>query len=77
MRLYNKIMLYFWLLMASFIFIFITIMCFKEGFNRWAFYYVFSGIALMMFLMKKWMVKRMEKHMAFLEQQSQSQGPKA
>jgi hypothetical protein len=76
MRLYNKIMLYFWLLMASLIFLFITIMCFKEGFDRWAFYYVFAFIGFMMYFTKKWMMKRMDKHLAYMEQQREAQKKK-
>lgn len=62
-------MLYFWLLMAVFLFIVVTYMAISEGFRKWAFYYVFAGIALLMFIVRKWMIKRMEKHMKYLEEQ--------
>jgi hypothetical protein len=69
MKTYNKLMLYFWLLMAVFLFIVVTYMAISEGFRKWAFYYVFAGIALLMFIVRKWMIKRMEKHMKYLEEQ--------
>lgn len=62
-------MLYFWLLMAVFLFIVVTYMAISEGFRKWSFYYVFAGIALLMFIVRRWMIKRMEKHMKFLEEQ--------
>lgn len=69
MKLYNTVMQYFWLVAAIVIFVVTTYMCFTEGVYKWVFYYIFVAIALMMFFLKKWMVKRMEKHMAFLESQ--------
>ncbi len=62
-------MQYFWLVAAIVIFIVTSYKCFTEGTYKWVFYYIFVVIALMMFFLKKWMVKRMEKHMAFLESQ--------
>lgn len=62
-------MLYFWLLMAVFLFIVVTYMAISEGFRKWSFYYVFAGIALLMFIVRRWMIKRMEKHMKYLEEQ--------
>jgi uncharacterized membrane protein len=69
MKVYNTVMQYFWLLAAIVILVVTSYKCFTEGVYKWVFYYIFAGIALMMFFLKKWMVKRMEKHMAFLERQ--------
>ena len=69
MKTYNKLMLYFWLLMAVFALVVVTYMGITEDFRKWAFYYVFAGIALFMFIVKRWMMKRMEKHVKFLEEQ--------
>jgi cell division protein FtsW (lipid II flippase) len=66
-------MQYFWLAAAIIIFVLTTYMSIVEGLNKWVFYYVFVVIALLMFFMKKWMVKRMEKHMKFLEEQQNRQ----
>ncbi|MGB0915233.1 MAG: hypothetical protein ACPGVI_04130 [Crocinitomicaceae bacterium] len=73
MKTYNKLMLYFWLLMAAFLFIVVTYMAITEGFRKWAFYYVFAGIALLMFIVRRWMIKRMEKHLKYLEEQNQQE----
>jgi preprotein translocase subunit YajC len=41
-------------------------MAFVEGYKKWVPFYVFALIALLMFFVKKWMMKRMEKHMEYL-----------
>jgi cell division protein FtsW (lipid II flippase) len=69
MKTYNKIMLYFWLGMSILITTIVTFMGFKEGFDRWYFYYVFSLLALLAFITRKWMMKRMEKHVEWMEQE--------
>lgn len=70
MNAYNKIMLYFWLVVGSFITIAITYLGFTAGFEKWAFYYLFAGLAFFMYFMRRWMMKRMERHLKFLEEQS-------
>ena len=62
-------MLYFWLIMAVAIFFFISYMSYTEGIKKWGYYYIFVGTSLAMFFFKKWMMSRMEKHLAFLEEQ--------
>lgn len=69
MQLYNKIMLYFWLYMSIAIFIFISYMSYTDGIKKWGYYYVFVVTSLAMFFFKKWMMRRMEKHLEFLEGQ--------
>lgn len=75
MQLYNKIMLYFWLLAAIAIFLLTTFMGMSEGFNKWAYYYIFVVIALLMYIVKKWMMNRMEKHLKYMEEQNQQKKP--
>lgn len=58
MQLYNKIMLYFWLATAILITLVVTIMGIKDGFDVWAYYYVFSGIATLAYLSRHFMMKR-------------------
>ena len=62
-------MLYVWLFVAAASFIIVTIMGFKEGFDRWSSSYVLTAIALLMFLVRRWMMKRMQKHMDYLNSQ--------
>ena len=73
MNLYNKVMLYFWLAAAIVIFVITSYMSFTEGFKKWGFYYIFVGSALLMFLVKRWMMKRMEKHLAYMEEEKKKQ----
>ena len=70
MKTYNKIMLTFWLAASIFIFIAITYLGFTEGFKKWGFYYVIAGLAFLMYFMRKLMMKRQEKHQAYLDEQN-------
>lgn len=70
MKTYNKLMSYFWLIMAIGMTVYITVMVFVEGYKKWVPFYVFALIAFIMFFVKKWMMKRMEKHMEFLNNQN-------
>ena len=72
MQTYNKIMLYFWLIAAAFIFVFISYMSYTDGIKKWGFYYVFVLTSVGMFFIKKWMMKRMEKELRFLEEKNKS-----
>lgn len=69
MQTYNRIMLYFWLIIAIAIFLFVTYMSITDGIKKWGFYYIFVATSLGTYFFKKWMMKRMEKHAAFLEEQ--------
>lgn len=62
-------MIYFWLTVSIILFITITYLGFTEGFKSWAPYYLAAALALFMYFMRKWMMKRQEKHMKFLEEQ--------
>lgn len=73
MQLYNKIMLYFWLFAAIVVFLITTYFSLTDGIKKWGFYYVFAVIALMMFVVKKWMMNRMEKHIQFLEEKKRTE----
>jgi cell division protein FtsW (lipid II flippase) len=69
MEYYNKIMTYVWLLAGISIFLITTFMCFADDYRKWVFYYLFSAISFGMYFMKRWMVKRMTKHMEYLQEQ--------
>jgi hypothetical protein len=64
-------MLYFWLAVAAVIIVGTTYMVLTvdNGFKRYGYSYIFSGIAILMFLFKRWMMKRVEKHMEYLASQ--------
>jgi hypothetical protein len=38
----------------------------KSGFKIWAYYYLFSGLAILMFIVRRWMMKRMERHLKYM-----------
>lgn len=71
MNFYNKIMLYFWLAVAVVIIVGTSYLCLTvdSGFKRYGYSYIFGGIAILMFFFKRWMMRRVEKHMKFLEEQ--------
>ncbi len=73
MKTYNKIMVYFWLATSIILFITITYLGFTEGFDKWAYYYAFAVMTVVMYFMRKWMMKREEKHLKFLEDQKSNQ----
>jgi len=69
MDLYNKIMKVFWLVFAIILFLLVTFKSFSEGFERWAVYYLFVLLAVGMYFFKIWMMKRMERHIAYMKEQ--------
>ncbi len=69
METYNKIMKFFWLVLAIVTFIIVTYKCITDDYKTWIFYYVFPAIAFVMYLMKSWMSKRMQKHQQYLKEQ--------
>jgi len=69
MNIYNKIMRFFWLFAAISLTLIITYLSIFEGFYKWGYYYVFAIISFGMFLFKSYMMKRMERHLKFLEEQ--------
>jgi hypothetical protein len=69
MEIYNRIMTYVWLVAGVAVFLITTFMSLTDDIRKWGFYYVFALIAFGMFFMKRWMVKRMQKHIAYMEEQ--------
>ena len=70
MNKYNKFMLYLWLTVAIASGIIVTFKGISEGFERWYSYYVISGISFFMYIVRRWMIKRMEKHLEYLKNNS-------
>ncbi|HLU87263.1 MAG TPA: hypothetical protein VKZ44_05875 [Taishania sp.] len=65
-------MLNLWLVIAIVLVVYVTYMGFNEGFKRWAFMYVFAGIAIVAYLFRRFMSKRVEAHMKFLEEKERN-----
>ena len=70
MNKYNKFMVYLWLTVAIASAIIVTYKGISEGFERWYSYYVISGISFFMYIVRRWMLKRMEKHLEYLKNNS-------
>jgi hypothetical protein len=66
MQVYNKIMLYFWLLVGIASLGLVSYQCYIEGVDKWGFYFSMPLVAFLMFFFKKWMMKRMDRHLEFL-----------
>jgi len=70
MKMYNRIMRLFWLFSAGAIFLSVTFMSIIEGFNKWAYYYIFVITSLGVYYLKTWMMKRMDRHNEFLKEKN-------
>lgn len=61
----------FWLVVSVLVIIAVTYKGFTEGFNRWVFYYIFALLALFVFFIRRYMMKRMIKHQEFMEKKKE------
>ncbi len=73
MQRYNKIMLYFWLFVGTFITISITYLVLTQGFRKWGAYYLMAIMSFAMYFLRKWMMKRMKRHMEYMENQQKNE----
>lgn len=73
MKTYNKIMEWFWLVVGVLIIVSVTIYGFMDGFDRWVYYYGLSLFAFGSYFLRRWMRRRMEKHLEWLEEQKKQQ----
>lgn len=65
-------MLNLWLGIAIVLIVYVTYMGITEGFSRWAFMYVFAGVSLVAYLFRRFMSKRVEAHMKYLEEKERN-----
>ncbi len=65
-------MLNFWLAVGIVLLVFVSYKSITDGFNKWGYYYIFAGLALLMYFVRKFMLKRMEKHFKYLEDQQKN-----
>lgn len=68
-------MLFFWLAAGIISLLIVSFNCFTIGFDKWGAYYITPVIAFMMFLFKRWMMKRMSKHIEFLDSTRETKNP--
>ena len=71
MEVYNKIMQLFWLALGIVTIIAVTFLGFRDGFERWSSYYVFGLFAILLYFVRRFMMKRMIKHQQFLNGENQ------
>lgn len=62
-------MLKFWLVVSIILPIVVTYFVITDGFKKWGSYYILSIFTIVMYLVRRWMMKRMEKHLQFLDEQ--------
>ncbi len=62
-------MLKFWLIVSIVLPIVITYFVITDGFKKWGGYYVLAIFTFLMYIVRRFMMKRMEKHLAFLEEE--------
>jgi hypothetical protein len=70
MNKYNQLMLKFWLVVSIILPLVITYFVITDGFKKWGQYYVLAIFTFLMYIVRRWMMKRMQKHLEFLEDQS-------
>ena len=70
MNKYNQLMLKFWLVVSIILPLVITYFVITDGFKKWGQYYVLAIFTFLMYIVRRWMMKRMEKHLEFLKEQS-------
>lgn len=63
----------FWLVMTILIVIAVTYLGFTDGFDRWYFYYIFSGLTLALYFIRGYMMRHMEKHQEYLKQKEEEE----
>lgn len=61
----------FWLVFSILVTIYISYKGFTEDFSKWVGYYFIPAMALAVWAVRRWMMKRMEKHQEFLRQQQE------
>ena len=68
MKTYNKIMETFWLAMGIVLIITVGYMIISDGWTKNGIYLIFPGISLMMWVARRFMRRRMEKHIKWMEE---------
>lgn len=70
---YNKLSGYLWLAIAALSFLAITYKVATEGAQTWVAYYIVPVMALLMYGTKKWMMKRMQRHLEAMAQEKKEE----
>ena len=66
-------MLKLWLVASIALPIVITYLVIKDDFQKWGAYYILAAFTFLIYLLRRFMMKRMEKHLQFLKEKSESE----
>lgn len=75
MKTYNKIMEIFWLSLAGITSLIVVYLLFTDGWDKNKFYLVFPAICFAMFFARRFMRRRMEKHLKWMEENAKNNNP--
>jgi hypothetical protein len=69
MNTYNKWMLKFWLVVSIVLPLVVTYLVITDtnGFERWGSYYILAIFTFVMYLVRRFMMKKMQKHLDYLK----------
>lgn len=70
---YNQLSGYLWLVIAGLSFLTITYKIATEGAQTWLPYFIIPVMALLMYFTKRWMMKRMYRHLQEMAEQKKEQ----
>lgn len=73
MNSYNKFMLKLWLVASIALPIVITYLVIRDGFDKWGAYYILAVFTFVIYLLRRFMMKRMEKHLQFLQEKKEAE----
>lgn len=62
----------FWLAIGCILLIVITYLVITEGFNKWGGYYIMAVMCFLVYLVRRWMMKRMKKHQVWMQEQQEN-----
>jgi len=66
-------MLKLWFVAAIATPIVVTYLVIRDGFEKWGAYYVLAAFTIVIYLLRRYMMKRMEKHLQYLKEKGESQ----
>ena len=70
---YNKFMLKTWLVASIALPIIVTYLVIRDGFEKWGAYYILATFTFIIYLLRRYMMKRMEKHLQFIKDKEQAE----
>ncbi|MBK9190248.1 MAG: hypothetical protein IPM77_01445 [Crocinitomicaceae bacterium] len=64
----NKKLEIFWWWMAAISLILVVVLCFMDGFDKWAFYFLAPAVAALLAVVRRFLAKKLEKSEAIRDQ---------